>query len=80
MFKLFYTPRERSSGGYIEITLSVRLSVRLSVQIRVQPITFLGHLSDSGDLLLWVGVRRRPSCVNIFSSETTGLILTKFGM
>ena len=27
-----YTPRERSSGGY--------LSVRLSVQIRVRPITF----------------------------------------
>ena len=26
-----YTPRERSSGGYIEITLSVRLSVHLSV-------------------------------------------------
>ena len=26
-----YTPRERSSGGYIEITLSVRLSVRPSV-------------------------------------------------
>ena len=25
--------------------------------------TFLGHLSHSGDLLLWVGVRRRPSCV-----------------
>ena len=24
---------------------------------------FLGHLSHSGDLLLWVGVRRRPSCV-----------------
>ena len=42
-----YTPREWSSGGYIEITLSVRLSVclsvcvRLSVQIRVRPITFL---------------------------------------
>ena len=33
----YYTPRERSSGGYIEITLSVRLSV----QIRVRPITFL---------------------------------------
>ena len=31
-----YTPREQSSGGYIEITLSVRLSV----QIRVRPITF----------------------------------------
>ena len=24
---------------------------------------FLGHLSHSGDLLLWVGVRRRASCV-----------------
>ena len=50
-------PRERSSGGYIEITLSVhlsvhlsvrlsvcpsvRLSVRLSVKICVQTITFL---------------------------------------
>ena len=32
-----YTPRERSTGGYIEITLSVRLSE----QIRVRPITFL---------------------------------------
>ena len=32
----YYTPRERSSGGYIKITLSVRLSV----QIRVRPITF----------------------------------------
>ena len=29
--QLYYTPRERNSGGYIEITLSVRLSVRLSV-------------------------------------------------
>ena len=49
----YYTPRERGSGGYIEITLSVCLSVcpsvrlsvclsvRLSVQIRVRPITFL---------------------------------------
>ena len=26
-------------------------------------IDFLGHLSHSGDLLLWVGVRRRSSCV-----------------
>ena len=24
---------------------------------------FLGHLSDAGDLLLWVGVRRHSSCV-----------------
>ena len=31
----------------------------------------------SGDLLLWVGVRRRPSCVNIFFLKTTGPILTK---
>ena len=42
-------------------------------------ITFLGHLSHSGDLWLWVGVRRRPSCVNIFFSRTTGPILSKFG-
>ena len=46
IMKYNYTPRERSSGGYIEITLSVRLSVCLSVcpsvlQIRVRPITFL---------------------------------------
>ena len=26
-------------------------------------IGFLGHLSHSGDLLLWVGVRRRPSSI-----------------
>ena len=32
-----YTPRERSSGGYIEITLSVRLSVCLSVCLSVRP-------------------------------------------
>ena len=41
---------------------------------------FLGHLSNSGDLLLWVGVRRRALCVNIFFSRTTRPILTKFGM
>ena len=40
----------------------------------------LGHLSHSGDLLLWVGVHRRPSFVNIFFSRTTGPILTKFSM
>ena len=27
-----------------------------------------------------VGVRRRPSCVNIFISRTTAPILTKYGM
>ena len=26
-------------------------------------LVFLGHLSHSGDLLLWVGVRRHASCV-----------------
>ena len=31
--------------------------------ISVHEISFLGHLSHSGDLLLWVGVRRRASCV-----------------
>ena len=25
-------------------------------------LILLGHLSHSGDLLLWVGVRRRASC------------------
>ena len=52
-------------------------------------IILLGHLSDSGDLLLWVGIRSHPlsiiRClrpsfdVNIFS-RTTGQVLTKFGM
>ena len=32
---VYYTPRERSSGGYIEITLSVRLSVCPSVCLSV---------------------------------------------
>ena len=51
LLKLFLYPRERSSGGYIGITLSVplsdsvrlfvRLSVHLSVQIRVRPINFI---------------------------------------
>ena len=41
---------------------------------------FLGHLSRSCDLLLWVGVRRCLSCVNIFFSRTTGPILTKLGV
>ena len=45
---------------------------------------FLGHLSHSGDLLLWVGVRRRATCVVrralTSSPQTTGPILTKFGM
>ena len=35
---------------------------------------FLGHLSHSGDLLLWVGVRRRASSINIFFSRTIGPI------
>ena len=29
----------------------------------VAGVIFLGHLSHSGDLLIWVDVRRRPSCV-----------------
>ena len=41
-------------------------------EIQYYDSNFLGHLSHSGDLLLWVDVRRRASCVNIFSSETTG--------
>ena len=30
--------------------------------INLTQFDFLGHLSHSGDLLLWVGVRRRASC------------------
>ena len=41
---------------------------------------FLGYLCNSGDLLLWVGVCRRASCVYIFFSRTTWPILTKYGM
>ena len=48
---------------------------------------FLGHLSESSDLLLWVRVHCCLSCVfccpssvNISSSETTGQIFTKFGV
>ena len=26
----------------------------------LKTVQFLGHLSETGDLLLWVGVRRRP--------------------
>ena len=43
-------------------------------------LSFLGHLSHSGDLLLWVGVRRHVSSIEIFFSRTTEPILTKFGM
>ena len=42
-------------------------------------LTFLCQMSQSGDLLQWVCVRRRTSCVNIFCSRTTGPISTKFG-
>ena len=40
---------------------------------------FLSHLSHSDDLLLWVGVRRGATCLNIFS-RTIGPIFTKFKM
>ena len=36
--------------------LEIHLTKRLALDL-------LGHLSHSGDLLLWVGVRRRASCV-----------------
>ena len=43
-------------------------------------IWFFFNGNAPGDLLLWVGVRRRASSVNIFFSRTTEPILTKFGM
>ena len=47
---------------------------------RLKAFGFLGLLSHSGDLLLWVGVRRRASSFNILFSRTTEPILTKFGL
>ena len=44
----------------------------------VDVVGVLGHLSNSGDLLLWGW--RLSSSVNIFFSRTTGPILTQFGM
>ena len=41
---------------------------------------FLGRLSHSGDLLLWVGICRQASSINVFFSRTNGPILTKIGM
>ena len=62
----FYTPRERSSGGYIGITLSVRLSV----QIRVRPITFLWF--DIGlPYLAHVGITMRQCVAYIHDPDTT---------
>ena len=52
-----YTPHERSSGGCIGITLSVRLSV----QIGVRPITFLWF--DIGILYLAHGSITKRGCV-----------------
>ena len=71
MFFFYYTPRERSSGGYIEITLSVRLSVRLSVQIRVRPITFLWF--DIGLPYLAHGCFTMRRCVAYFHDPDTNL-------
>ena len=52
------------------------LKFRILTTTFQHPPLFLGHPSHSGDLLLWVGVRRRASCVNIFFSRTTN----KFGV
>ena len=41
---------------------------------------FLGHLSNSGDLLLWAGVRRRQSSVmrRALTCSTQELLLKNF--
>ena len=67
--------------SYVIITTySVRLINAWELRRFLKKNQFLGHLSHSGDLLLWVGVRHRPSCVDFFFSRTTWPILTKFGM
>ena len=66
-----------ASGAFRCLVESEPPSLNLRILL---PFTFLGHLSHSGDLLLWVGVRCRASSVNIFFSRTTEPILNKFGM
>ena len=78
----------RTRGGWLKFSLFSCVSVYstlIAIVLRghaafLSHLGFLGHLSHSCDLLLWVGVRRRLSCVNIFFSRTTGPILTKFGV
>ena len=57
------------------------------MKIKYEFLEFLGHLNHSGELFLWMSVIRsassvvhRATCVNIFSSRSTGPILTKIGM
>ena len=47
-------------GGREVVNATSLISLK---RIHVNVFSFLGHLSHSGDLLLWVGVRRRGSCV-----------------
>ena len=52
-----------SVGAFLPEFIS--FSYLLSTQNKIREFFwfFLGHLSHSGDLLLWVGVRRHASCV-----------------
>ena len=61
-------------------TVAFGVTLYFLVVVLSSRFLFLGHLSYSGDLLLWFGVRRLPSCVNIFFSRTTGPVSTKSGM
>ena len=60
---------------FLKLNLKLKLTGSLD-QVRRH---FLGHLSHSGGLLLWVSVRCQAPCVNIFFQRPTWPILTKFG-
>ena len=42
---------------------AIHVDIRGKNELLILLLSFLGHLSHSGDLLLWVGVRRRSSFV-----------------
>ena len=65
-----------SSLNFVPVTPAVRQSKQMAMTF---PIHYTFTKQRKIDLLLWVGVRRRLQCVNIFFSRTTGLIFNKFG-
>ena len=72
-------PAETISGleGVLDTSININASgIEESEKISSEgkefckTLTFLCHMSHSGDLLQWVCVRRRTSCVNICSRNT----------
>ena len=59
--------RNSFARGFKFMLFSWNENSELFMKNKINLYIFLGHLSHSGDLLLWVGVRYRPSPVNIFT-------------